>query len=102
MYNYEDKCLQSVVSGPFHLYLDIFENGDSFLFQKIGEVRSLFVQQTRIAATFDCCIFFIVESLKKKIKGQMGWPYAYAGGLTKLQMTKTGLTSFFTSRGASL
>ena len=32
----------------------------------------------------------------------MGWPYAYAGGLTKLQMTKTGLTSFFTSREASL
>ena len=25
----------------------------------------------------------------------MAWPYAYARGLTKLQMTKTGLTSFF-------
>ena len=32
----------------------------------------------------------------------MGWPYAYARGLTNIQMTKTGLTSFFTSREASL
>ena len=24
----------------------------------------------------------------------MGWPYAYARGLTNIQMTKTGLTSF--------
>ena len=32
----------------------------------------------------------------------MGWPYAYARGLTKLQMTKTGLTSFLTSRETSL
>ena len=25
----------------------------------------------------------------------MGWPYAYARGLTNIQMTKTGLTFFF-------
>lgn len=73
-----------------------------FFFKKIGEVRSLFVQQTRIAATFDCCVFFYCWKLKKKIKGQMGWPYAYARGFTKLQMTKTGLTSCFTSREVSL
>ena len=29
----------------------------------------------------------------------MGWPYAYAQGLTKLQMTKTGLTSFLPQEG---